>query len=110
MWKQLDEGFWEKNRVSKVDSVAKDVLKIIEQVRTGGDKALIELTKRFDRVDIDSVLVSRDEIDDAYDEVDEELIDALESAAANIQRFHEMQLDADLKLTEMSPGVFLGVK
>jgi histidinol dehydrogenase len=110
MWKQLDEGFWEKNRVSKVDSVAKDVLNIIEEVSAGGDDALIELTKRFDKVDIDSVIVSRDEIDDAYDEVGEELIDALEYAASNIQKFHEMQLDADLKMTEMSPGVFLGIK
>ena len=110
MWKQLEEGFWEKNRVSKVDSVTEDVLKIIDQVRVGGDEALIELTKRFDKVNIDSVAVSRDEIDDAYDEVDEELIEALETAAANIQRFHEMQLDDDLKLSEVEPGVMLGIK
>ena len=110
MWKQVDEGFWEKNRNSKTDSVRNDVLRIIEQVRTGGDKALIELTKKFDKVDIDSVIVSRDEIDDAYDEVDEKMIEALEIAAANIQRFHEMQLSDDLKLSEVEPGVFLGMK
>ncbi|MCL2143584.1 MAG: histidinol dehydrogenase, partial [Methanomassiliicoccaceae archaeon] len=110
MWKQLDEGFWESNRISKTDAVAKDVLKIIEQVRNGGDKALIELTKRFDKVDIDSVIVTRDEIDDAYDGMDEDLLDALETAAANIQRFHEMQLDSDIKLSEVEPGVFLGTK
>ena len=110
MWKQLDEGFWEKNRESKTNSVAGDVLKIIDQVRMGGDKALIELTKRFDKIDIDSLAVSRDDIDGAYEEVDEKLIEALETAAANIQRFHEMQLDGDLRLTEVEPGVFLGTK
>ncbi|MCL2712507.1 MAG: histidinol dehydrogenase [Methanomassiliicoccaceae archaeon] len=110
MWKQLDEGFWKKNRVSGTDAVEKDVLKIIEQVRKNGDKALIELTKRFDKVDIDSVAVSRDEIDDAYDDVDEELIDALEIAAANIERFHRMQLTAETELTEVEPGIFLGMK
>ena len=110
MWKQLEEGFWEKNRESKVDQVSADVLKIIDQVRRDGDRALIELTKKFDKVDIDSVAVTRDEIDDAYDSVSEELIEALETAAANIQRFHEMQLDPDMRLTETAPGVFLGIK
>jgi histidinol dehydrogenase len=110
MWKQLDEGFWEKNRGSKVEEVSGDVLKIIDQVRSGGDKALIELTGKFDKVSIDSVVVTRNEIDDAYNEVDEELIEALETAAANIQRFHEMQLDGDLRMSEAEPGVFLGIK
>jgi len=110
MWKQLDEGFWEKNRGSKVEEVTADVLKIIDAVRSGGDKALIELTERFDKVKIGSVQVTRDEIDDAYDEVDEELIEALETAAANIQRFHEMQLDDDLRMSEVEPGIFLGIK
>jgi len=110
MWEQLEEGFWNKNRNSKVDSVAKDVLKIIDQVRSQGDKALIELAKKFDKVELGSVAVTRDEVDDAYDEVSEDLIDALETAAANIQRFHEMQLDGDIKLTEVEPGVFLGTK
>jgi len=110
MWKQLDEGFWEKNRGSKVEEVTADVLKIIDSVRSGGDKALIELTERFDKVKINSVQVTRDEIDDAYDEVDEDLIEALETAAANIQRFHEMQLDDDLRMSEVEPGVFLGIK
>ncbi|MDR0335040.1 MAG: histidinol dehydrogenase [Methanomassiliicoccaceae archaeon] len=110
MWEQLEEGFWKKNRVSKTDSAVKDVLKIIDQVKAHGDKALIELAKKFDNEDIDSIAVPRDEIDDAYDELSEDLIDALETAAANIQRFHEMQLDGDLKLTEVEPGVFLGVK
>jgi histidinol dehydrogenase len=110
MWEQLEEGFWKKNRTSKTDPVTKDVLKIIDQVRAQGDKALIELAKKFDKVDIGSVSVSRDEIDDAYDEVPEKMIEALETASANIQRFHEMQLDGDLKLTEVEPGVFLGTK
>jgi len=110
MWKQLDEGFWEENRTSKMGDLTEDVMNIINQVVAGRDKALIELTKKFDKVSIDSVVVTREEIDDAYDEVDEDLIEALETAAANIQRFHEMQLDDDLKMSEVEPGVFLGIK
>jgi histidinol dehydrogenase len=110
MWEQLEEGFWNKNRNSKVDSVTKDVQAIIDSVKEKGDKALIELAKKFDKVDLKSVIVSRDEIDEAYEEVSEELTEALETAAANIQRFHEMQLDGDIKLTEVEAGVFLGTK
>ena len=110
MWKELDEGFWEKNRVSKVDSAAKDVLKIIDLVREQGDKALIDLAKRFDKVDIASVIIPREDIDDAYDSIDDGLLEALETAAANIQRFHEMQLENDIRLTEVEPGVLLGTK
>ncbi|MCL1984467.1 MAG: histidinol dehydrogenase [Methanomassiliicoccaceae archaeon] len=110
MWKQLDEITWIKARLSGTGEVTDDVLKIIEQVREGGDRALIELTKKFDRAEIDSVVVTRDEIDEAYDEISEELLEALETAAANIHRFHEMQLEPDLKLTEVDRGVFLGIK
>ncbi|MCL1905174.1 MAG: histidinol dehydrogenase [Methanomassiliicoccaceae archaeon] len=110
MWKQLDESTWLKARLSGTGEVAGDVHKIVEQVRDGGDRALIELTKRFDKVDIDSVVVTRDEIDEAYEEISEELLEALEAAAANIHYFHKTQKEPDLKLTETDPGVLLGIK
>lgn len=110
MWKQLDEGFWKGNRESKVTEVADAVAEIIGKVRCDGDKALRELTKKFDKFDLKQIEVGRDEIDDAYDEVDDKLIEALETAADNIQRFHEMQLDDDLWMKEVEPGVVLGVK
>ena len=110
MWKQLDEGFWKANRISKVKDVGKNVAEIIESVRADGDRALRDLTKKFDKYDLKQIEVTRDEIDDAYDDVDEELLEALEAAADNIQRFHELQLDGDLWLKEVEPGVTLGVK
>jgi len=110
MWKQFDEGFWIANRVSKVNDVSKSVEEIIDAVRKDGDKALRDLTKKFDKFDLKQIEVSRDEIDDAYDQVDDKMIEALETAAYNIQRFHEMQLDEDLWLKEVEPGMVLGVK
>ena len=110
MWKQLDESSWKNDRGSKIADVSDSVSEIIGKVRSGGDKALRELTKKFDKFDLKDIEVGRDEIDDAYDEVDEELIDAIETAADNIQRFHEMQLDQDLWMREVEPGVILGVK
>jgi len=110
MWKELDEGFWKKNRNSKMDDVNRSVAEIIDKVREKGDAALRELTKKFDKYDLKAIEVGRDEIDDAYDAVDQELIEALETAADNIQRFHEMQLDDDIWFREVEPGVMLGVK
>jgi histidinol dehydrogenase len=104
MWKQVDEGFWKENRESKVEEVADAVQDIIDLVRFEGDKALIDLTMKFDKVMLDVIEVSRDEIEDAYDEVDPVLIDELENAAEFIQRFHELQVPQDLWLKEVEPG------
>ncbi len=70
------------------DEFIEKVKPIVEKVKKEGDKALIELTEKFDGVKIDNVTVSDDEIDGAYDKVDDEIIDALEIAKENIERFH----------------------
>ena len=110
MWQQIEEGFWQKNRISKVNNVLDAVSEIIENVRQNGDKALIELTEKFDKVKLKKIEVTREDIEAAYEEVDPEIVDELETAALNIQRFHEMQLPDDLWLREVEPGVTLGVK
>jgi histidinol dehydrogenase len=109
-WKQVDGDFWKGNRASKVDSVSDAVREIIETVARDGDAALREYTRRFDGFDLQSIAVSRDEIEEAYEEVDPLLVDELEEAAFRIQRFHELQLPPDLWTREVEPGVTLGVK
>jgi histidinol dehydrogenase len=110
MWKPVDESFWKENRESKIEQVTDAVQDIIDLVKFEGDKALIELTMKFDKVMLDSLEVSRDEIDEAYEAVDPMLVDELENAAGFIQRFHELQVPADLWLKEVEPGITLGVK
>ena len=100
MWKQVNEDFWKENRESKVDQVNEIVSDIIEMVREKGDQALIELAKKFDKVDLERVAVTREEIEEAYEKVSPELVEELENAAYNIQRFHEMQKPAGMWLTE----------
>ena len=110
MWKNVDEDFWKTNRESKVDEVADAVQDIIDLVRFEGDKALKDLTFKFDKVTIDYVEVTRDEIEEAYELVDPVLLDELENAADYIERFHQMQLPPDLWTREVEPGITLGVK
>ncbi len=110
MWKQVSEDFWKENRESKVGQVEDTVREIVENVRQNGDKAIRELAKKFDHVDLVDIAVSRDEIEAAYEKVSPELVEELENSAYNIQRFHEMQMPPGLWLREVEPGITLGVK
>lgn len=110
MWQQVNEDFWKENRESKVGQVEDTVREIIDDVRQNGDKALRDLAKKFDKIDLKDIAVSRDEIEEAYEKVSPELVEELENAAYNIQRFHEMQMPAGMWLREVEPGITLGVK
>lgn len=109
-WKEISEEYWIENRKNETDKVKDIVEGIIEQVRKDGDKALIELTEKFDKVKLKTVAVNRDQIDDAYDKLDPVVVEELENAAYNISRFHKMQVPPDMWTTEVEPGVTLGIK
>lgn len=86
------------------------VSEIIENVKTGGDKEILALTKKFDAIEMEAVKVGREEIDRAYSLVSEETITAIKEAAAQIRFFAERQLACMNSLTTASPvaGVTLG--
>lgn len=64
---------------------------IIEDVRQNKDEALRRYTKTFDRLEIDSFLVSQQDMNDAYLQVSEDVKDALKKAILNIRTYHEKQ-------------------
>lgn len=80
------------------------VSQVLENVKLNGDKALFEYSQRFDGLDIEEFLVSKDEISAAIQDVSTELKDAIELAKNNIERFHISQRE-DLKSVETTPGV-----
>ena len=70
------------------------VARIIAEVRTRGDAALLECTKRFDQLDVPSAAaleISADEMRRAYELLPDDQRDALATAAARIRSFHEAQ-------------------
>ena len=73
---------------------------ILQSVRERDDAALLEMTARFDQVDLTAadIRVSEAEIRLALEKVDRDLMDSLKTAAMNITRFHRAQLPADLEL------------
>jgi len=69
------------------------VAAILDDVRKRKDEALFEYTKRFDGADIcaDNLIVTQEEIDEAYRLVDPSLIDVIRKALVNIRVYHEKQ-------------------
>ncbi|MCK8519118.1 histidinol dehydrogenase [Methanoculleus sp. 7T] len=110
MWKALDIETWIAGRRSDLDRVKGSVSEIVGRVRAEGDDALIDLTKKFDGIDLAEIAVSDEEREAAYDQVDAQLVDSLVQAEVRISRFHELQRGRDLWLQEMEPGITLGVK
>ncbi|MBP1157719.1 MULTISPECIES: histidinol dehydrogenase [unclassified Paenibacillus] len=68
------------------------VRQIIEEVRRDGDTALRKFAQQFDGVRVDELRVTKEEIEAAYDEVDEEFLSAIRAAAVNVRKFHEKQM------------------
>ncbi len=110
MWQALDIETWIAGRRSDLDRVKGPVSDIIGRVREQGDAALLDLTKKFDGIDLAEIAVSEEEREAAYDEVDAQLVASLVEAEERISRFHELQRGRDLWLQEVEPGITLGVK
>lgn len=69
------------------------VAEIINNVRQNKDKALFEYTAKFDKAEInaDNIKVTRQEIDEAYKQLDADFIEVMKKSAENIRVFHEKQ-------------------
>lgn len=70
------------------------VSEILENVRKNGDAAVLEYTKKFDRMDltVETMRVTPEEIEEAVSSCDKETLDALYLAAERIEAFHEKQM------------------
>jgi len=84
---------------------------IIADVRARGAAALVDLTQRFDRLELvpAALRIAADEIDAAVAAVAPDLRSALETAADRIRSFHELQLPVDQRVTD-SAGVTAGLR
>ncbi len=81
-----------------LDSSVKNIL---NRVKTSGDDALREFALRFDKAKIDALEVTKTEIEYAAASIPKDLKAAIETAASNIQKFHEAQRREPLKVETM---------
>lgn len=82
-----------KRSPNQYSAYEKDVAKILEDVKREGDEALFGYTARFDgaHLDAETVRVTEQEIQEAYDQIDEELLEIIRRALHNIRTYHEKQ-------------------
>ena len=96
-----------KRSQADINSVLTTVSDILNDVRENKDNAVKAYTAKFDKAELDDLKVSEEEIKKAYDELDGELIKALESASANIEKFHKAQIPEEWEM-EVIPGITAG--
>ena len=96
-------------RVSPTVNVEAIVTDIIADVRKNGDKAVLEYNKKFDKAELDTLLVSTEEMEEAFSSVAPEFIAVLEEAAENIRSFHSKQVRNSFVIADR-PGIVLGQK
>jgi len=108
IWKSLDaiarKALLQRPAVFGDKAIRDDVIDLIAHVRSTGDAAIRELTRKFDKAEPAEFRVSRDEIDAAIGALDATAIDAIDLAIANVRRFHEEQVPTDISIDTM-PGV-----
>ncbi|QRG36932.1 histidinol dehydrogenase [Candidozyma auris] len=90
----------------KTSDIMKLVLPIVENVQKNGDKALLELTAKFDGVELKAPVLKAPFPTELMD-ISEDMKQAIDLSMQNIEKFHRAQLPKEEVMTvETSPGVF----
>lgn len=95
-WEQLCE-----RPQLQLEFLESSVKNILARVKQGGDYTLKEFTRQFDKVELNELAVSTKEIQQAVDRLDAKLKQAIQTAAANIEKFHRAQLREVMKVETM---------
>ena len=96
-------------RVTPTVDVAGIVSDILSDVRKNGDKAVLAYCAKFDKAELTTLEVSKEEIEEALNLVEPEFLEILREAAANIRAFHSRQVRNSFVLADR-PGIVLGQK
>ena len=96
-------------RVSPAVNVEEIVADIIANVRAKGDKAVLNYNLKFDKAELETLLVSQEEIQEAFAMVEPEFLAILRQAAENIRNFHSKQVRNSFVIAD-KPGIVLGQK
>ncbi len=87
-----------------VDDIEGTVLEVFNDVKQNGDQAVKSYTSKFDKVDLDTIVVASAEIEEAISLVSEDLKSAIQLAKSNIEKFHEAQKTSRVSI-ETTDGV-----
>ena len=82
-----------------VNQVIGTVTEIIENIKENKDLAVKNYTEKFDKAKIENLQVTKDEINEAYNTLDDEIIESLKAAAKNIEKFHKEEIPEEWSIT-----------
>lgn len=109
IWKNLSEiekqNALNRPAISASEEIKSAVENILTLVKVQGDSALFDLTEKFDKTTLKSLVVSKQQIEEASTRVPEALKQAIQNAKENITTFHEAQ-----KLSEVDVETQAGVR
>ena len=92
-----------------ISSILEDMRKIVNDVKKRGDAVALEhYQKHKDNITASDLEVTREEIHEAYNQVNSKVVDSLKLAAQNITRFHRAQLEREIWSIEVSDGILAG--
>ncbi|GAB1421941.1 histidinol dehydrogenase [Anaerolineales bacterium] len=85
---------------------------VIDSVRIKGDEAVTGYTQQFDTPNFKTSMLkaSPQDFDEAFNNLDEDIIEAIKFAHSNIKRFHEEQMPEPMWFMEIKPGIMAGEK
>ena len=108
MWSQLSaeeqHAALQRPAQKASESLMAQVKDIVDQVRRDGDKALLELTEKFDRVKLERVVLDIAVVRQQAEKTDADVKRAIDQAYANIRAFHDAQQPTPVRMETM-PGV-----
>ena len=96
-------------RVEPIVNVTDIVAEIIADVRKNGDKALFAYCEKFDKARLTALQVTKEEMEEAVAAIDPDFIRILETAAANIRKFHSRQVRNSFIIND-EDGILMGQK
>ena len=96
-------------RVEPAVNVTDIVAEIIADVRKNGDKALFAYCEKFDKARLAALQVTKEEMEEAVASIDPDFIRILETAAANIRKFHSRQVRNSFIIND-EDGILMGQK
>lgn len=98
----------QRRSVQDYNSVYEAVDNILDDVRRNKDEALKKYTLRFDKVKLDELEVTKEEIEEAFNEIDDALLETIKKAKQNIETFHLKQKRKGYQFKPEGKDILLG--
>ncbi|MGC6406594.1 histidinol dehydrogenase [Bisgaard Taxon 45] len=108
IWNTLNSAQKQAALSRPVQAIGEQITQAVKAIKSNvinnGDNALFELTEKFDKTKLDSLVISKAQIEQASQRIAPELKQAIQTAKGNIERFHQAQKSQGVDL-ETQAGV-----